>query len=329
MARAMERIKVIKWGLNPIRTSSPLERPAIEYCPYLLEGLDWGPQHVDLETQYQMRRCYFRHTLAGVADFAAYTEALEAEDDVIFWCEPVLRSALAILWALDTLVTRGTDLRRAYLVLAPGRSELEIFDPEAVHLAIARRIPVLEVIRPLVAARRHLASDSHTVCPDLSPLPPPVRDWAAVTNRLEDFLPDERGLDIVDSLLLDRLAEGAERGDGWSFAAWVVVLPDAYAQGHSLAGDRLWEHLMEMGEITPDRAYAGPANPLVSARYRGRPRLQSTRFRITRLGVQVRAGEVDAMRCRPFFRWVGGRLVTSERPLRRSEGAHTTAPMGA
>src|SRR5713226_5022059 len=171
-------MKIIKMHVGPIDPVLPVEDLRFEYCPplYRVGPLDWGPQHVDLAIQELMRCCYFRIPFAGNPVLESYSGTLESGDEVAFWCEPILPSCLGILWALEALAARGADLRNASLVLSPGRTDIEVVDPQAIRAAVAQRIPAGECLAPLVPVRRHLASDSDEVRADLSALPPPLQD---------------------------------------------------------------------------------------------------------------------------------------------------------
>jgi hypothetical protein len=323
---APQRFKVIKWGDCAVDAYAHVAGLKLEHCPPIWEALHWGPQHRDLKTQQMLRCSYFRSNRA--TDFDAYVEALESGDEVLFWCEPSLGSCLHILWVLETLAARGADLPNGSLALSPVCT-LEKGDPKLIQEAIAARISVHEVLQPLIEVRRHLASDSEVVRADVSRLPPAVRDWAAVTDLLEDFLPDERGLDLVDGLLLDALADGPPRRRTWRkaiFPIGVVIsrLEDPPASGrHDIGSGFLWERLLELGGVLdPLGAPLAARDRLIEICF-GDPDgdLQvvprCTEVRIGLLGKRVRAGEADALIDGRLIRWVGGRMISSERPLRR------------
>jgi hypothetical protein len=221
---------------------------------------------------------------------------------------------------LESLSTRGVDLHSASLMLLRQPLLVEPPTKAMTEEAFAHRVPVREVLDPLIAIRRHLASDSEQVLSDLSPLSSPVRAWAAVTERLEDLLPDERGLDLIDSLLLDELArEGsgvrARCPETWPQAATVVAL-HSVPKWHYFCSNRLYERLLELSGIIT-RAHVDCRNLLVQAWFRGEANFAWTHFRLTALGQRVRAGKEDALsRCR-LVRWVGGRMISRDRPLRR------------
>jgi hypothetical protein len=277
---------------------------------------------VDLTTQHLMRCSYFGWPLTGYHEEEVDNcrRALEDDEAVTFWCEPVLTGCLCILWVLEALVTQRVDLTRAYLALSPGRTDIQALNPEAIRQAVQERIPVSEVLDPLIVVRRHLASDCEHVCADRSPLPPPLCNWVAVTDRLVDFLPDGRGLDLLDEILLDRLAEEEEAGEEWPTAAVILGRVHNHSHGHALREERLWERLLELSAYSRMLQMWQPddENRLVEARFEGDASFGQTRFRLTRLGREARDGTVDALPLCSFVRWVGGRQVSRERPLRRS-----------
>src|ERR1051326_4882476 len=208
------QLQIVRRGWSWVTRHHPQELAAaaglpLVYGPRLLDPLDWGPQHVDLDLQVLLRRCYHRHAARDDTEaVAACTEALSQGADLVFWGHPDLASALSILWAVDWLHRRGADLQHAHLVLdarlpteCPGRSIEEL------HSLLEARVPVADCLTRLLQIRRHLASDSGPVERDLRGLPEPLRAWAVVTGRLADCLPDARGLDFLDSMILDLLDE--------------------------------------------------------------------------------------------------------------------------
>jgi hypothetical protein len=230
-------LEVIKWQQGPISTLEREEEIDLSYLPALSDSLDWGPHHVDLATQNQMRLCYFRrpHSLIDTSHLDLYSQRLRDGADVLFWGEPVLGSCLGILWALDALVTRDTPLDRACLALSPARSYRQSLTPAALQQCLEERVPVEEFLEPLVALRRHTASDIRLSPPDLSTLPPRVREWVALTQLMTDFVPDRCGLDLIDSLLLNNLTEEWQKG--------VQVVAKSCGQtppGHEFGDGRLW-----------------------------------------------------------------------------------------
>src|SRR5262249_23591755 len=88
---------------------SDVERLGIRVCPSLSDWLEVGPQHVDLTLQTQLRERYFRDSDMSPCQrrdlecLDAYAQALATGEEVAFWCDPQLKSCLAILWALDAL----------------------------------------------------------------------------------------------------------------------------------------------------------------------------------------------------------------------------------
>jgi hypothetical protein len=292
------------------------ERLGIRFLSPLSDWLEVGPQHVDLTRQAKLRKEYFPSTECQEAiqnderRVEACTQTLASGERVLFWSGPRLGSCLAVLWVLDALHQRGADLRNASLLFwptTPGESPTE---PDT-RRAFEQLVPVPEVLEPLIDVRRHVASDSDVVQADLSALPPQVRDWAAVTDYLADYLPDERGLDVPDSHLLNLLTE-----EWQSMSALASRFPHPREPGWGvLYRDRLIElsgHDPATRGSAPD-----PAPTLVAVRRRRDGDVWRSPFRITPLGSRVRAGEEDALALGLFRRWVGGRLVAKERPLRR------------
>ena len=61
----------------------------------------------------------------------------------------------------------------------------------------------------------------------------------------------------------------------------------------------------------------GPVETLAQTRSRPDGDVRKSHFRITPLGSRVRAGEEDALARGLFHRWVGGRLISTQRQIRR------------
>jgi hypothetical protein len=316
-------VKIVKWYPGRIVLSEAAEELTFDYLRILDDPLDWGPQHVDLATQHLMRCVYFGWN--GMPDrevLGTCCQSLTDGDEVIFWGEPVLASCLNTLWALETLSVWKIDLRRAYLVLSPDRTDIRRLQPEAVWRSISERIPVVEVLEPLIIVRQHLGSDSDSVPADRSLLPEPLQEWIAVTDHLQDFLPDERGLDMMDEQLLLGLAGEIESGNDWPTGARVVSAVDLHSGGHSLSDTRLWMRLMELAGFSRImmRWSHHFDTRLVEVQLASDGKLGKTRFCLSELGVKALAGAIDALPLCSFVRWVGGRQVSSARPLRRPVG---------
>jgi hypothetical protein len=137
-----------------------------------------------------------------------------------------------------------------------------------------------------------------------------VRSWAALAERLTDWVPDHRGLDLYDGLLLEALTPEWKR----------AIVPI----GHAVKNDPrengmgdlfLWERLVQLSDQCgvflgwwqreDDGAH------LCELRIDGPADVRSAKVRITPTGEAVRAGRADALKHRSLFRWIGGRLLTS------------------
>jgi hypothetical protein len=294
-----------------------VERLGIRVCSSLSDWLENGPQHVDLARQTLLRECYFRESDMFPCQsrdrecLNAYAQALATGEEMVFWCDPQLTSCLGILWALDALHQRGADLRRASLLLWPATpGESPASEPET-RRAFEQLVPVPEVLQPLIAIRRHLASDSDELDADLSPLPPPVHDWAALTRHMADYLPDERGLNVPDAHILNLMKEE------WQSGTQIVTrFPHPREPGW---GVMWYNRLRELCSAAPfdEASFGSPDGILAQARARPGDTVLQARFRLTPLGSRARAGEEDALARGYFSRWVGGRWITRDRPLRR------------
>lgn len=306
-------MKVIKYGSWRIGDLKHVPGLELDYCPTLWDDLHWGPQHVDLSVQKLLRRSYRRGRPDPDSDISAYIKALASGEEVMFWGEPSLPSCLAIVWVLDTLVSHGADLRHATLALPPVTT-IDSNDREMLQKTIAARIPVSEVLQPLIDIRRYLASDRDPVRADLSLLPPSVQAWAAVTDLLELFVPDERGLDLIDSLILDTLMRRCKYKRNWHQvprvqAAIVYSLHDEGYERCEITDTHVWERLLELAGIS---SRLPEEQRLVEVQCGERFEPRSTQVRSSLLGQRVRAGEVNALEYCLLDRWVGGRLIANK-----------------
>jgi Pentapeptide repeats (8 copies) len=309
-------------GINRPSDFAPL---GIQVCPPLKDWLEVGPQHVDLTRQTELREQYYRYyEQAGAptkewSHLDAYAQALATGEPVIFWCDPELGSCQGILWALDALHQRGAELRNASLLLWPTRVGSPPSEPET-RRVFEQLVPVPEVLQPLIAIRRQIASDSNDLEVDLSSLPPQVREWAALTRHMEDYLPDQRGLAVPDAHLLNLLNEEWQSG---------TQIMQRFPRPQETGWGVMWsEHLRELCDAAPyiEDDFGTPDGMLAQARARRSDTVLSARFRITPLGIRVRAGQEDALACGWFSRWVGGRLITQDRPLRRPRRRPVASP---
>jgi hypothetical protein len=311
-------MNVVKWYEGRIELTRPADDLKFKYF-FVSDPLDWGPHHVNLATQRSLRLAYFGWPSAADAPLACCCQALERGEEVTFWCEPVLVSCLCLLWALESLAVLKVPLHSCYLAASPGRTDIQRLDPDEIRRSIRDPIPVGEVLDPLVALRRHLASDSDAISVDRSSVPSQLSDWLAVAGRLVDYLPDSRGLDILDQILLDRLSEEAEGGEEWPNAAMILGRANTHPDGHSIRTDCLWERLLQLSGFTRIlRLYAeDEENRLIEARFDGDASFARAHFRLTPLGRKAREGEIDFLPLCPFVRWIGGRQVSRVRQLRR------------
>jgi hypothetical protein len=284
--------------------------------PALSEVLDWGPLHCDPEIQQRLRECYFRQPYKAASVFDKYLGQMPKDDELVFWCERVLPGCLVILWALDHLVSRGAELHRSSLALSPAGAITDPVATDSLCQALSERVPIGETLEPIVAVWRHIASDSYPIAPDLSGIPEPVRGWVAITERMTDHLPDARGLDLVDSIILDALTRS------WRRAGRVLgECFDRVPRGQYISDARFGPRLFELAGHTLDwpQVLTRRRQTLVEMCYREEGSGLRPSFRLTLLGLQVREGEVPLPEHIPYCNWVGGRMITNASPLRDDE----------
>jgi hypothetical protein len=157
--------------------------------------------------------------------------------------------------------------------------------------------------------RQYISSDSSQFQPDLTELPEKVAEWASIVNLLGDFLPDKRGTDVLDRLLLHALS------DDWQTAAEIIVNADTNAPTGHIFGDHWpWYRLVEMSDL--HQAVPGcmgwAKTPMIETEFAGGVPYGAIRFRLTSLGKRAKAGQINVSRYLPCFRWVGGRLITNK-----------------
>jgi hypothetical protein len=91
--------------------------------------------------------------------------------------------------------------------------------------------------------------------------------------------------------------------------------------GHKISYEQYWERLLELCGCVPFttlRASGQWEDALVEAHIDGEVVTGSIQVRIRPLGLRVRDKRTDALRHRHSYnRWVGGRLITRNRVIRR------------
>jgi hypothetical protein len=230
---------------------------------------------------------------------------LREGDELVLWAHPTLSNALSLLWLIDWLCERD-EAGALTLVLDPVQPYRDAWSTEQIAHFFEQRVDVRPLAERLAEVRRTLSSPSAPFGADLSQLPEPVASWLAVTELLLDYLPDVRGLDLFDSLLLDQL------GDEWSKASYAVAhMLTGVPPAHNPATRMLWERMVELSDLA-EAAPGGCSEPgfaLCEMRLSGPASMLNAEVRITKLGKSVRSGRRDAIQGRGIHRWVGGKLI--------------------
>jgi hypothetical protein len=231
--------------------------------------------------------------------------------ETVLWAEPSLAGCLAILVACEWLVTANRDLSQASLALSPCISYKEPLETRDVRRALTERIPLEEVGEALVVVRREIASSDTSLSPDLAAVDARVRTWAELVLLLRGFLPDERGLDLVDAMILDELRLGRCR---------FLDLCNAQTQlpkGYDFGDIRLWERLLELSGLYPVSAMRSSREeePLITLDIQ--PHHPLSVVQLTSFGSRVAEGRTSALKKRDFCRWVGGRYIQRDNLLVR------------
>src|SRR5207245_2279900 len=101
--------------------------------------------------------------------------------------------------------------------------------------------------------------------------------------------------------------------------AVLIACWDLAPDGHDFGDHQLWQRLIELSGNTPTLARSGASwdDVLIEARFDGQATWGTTHFRIRPLGLRVRDKRTDALKHCRFHRWVGGRLITNDRSIRR------------
>lgn len=276
----------------------------------LVNGLDWGPLHPDLAVEALMRGAYF----SGFGpEFEEHRYVIpDYSDDIILWAEPSLAGCLAVLTACDWLLTAGRDLSKAALSLSPCISYKEPLEAREMRAALATRIPLQDVVEVLVNVRRDVASRGTTFSPDLTSVDCRLRNWGELVLLLRNFLPDERGLDLLDAKILEELRAGPRKVTDLMQA--LIYFPREY----DISGIRLWERLLELSRVHPVSAMRNGMEveePLLTLTLHSHHPLSVVE--LTQFGSRVAEGRSNALKKRDFRRWVGGRYVHRENLLLR------------
>lgn len=318
---------IAQYGAVPVSTEIPYRvkrgtNPPVRYAAPLVDARYWGPHHVDLNLQAQLRRAFMRWESPDEQTAADLATVIRHGDEVVVWAHHEFGSFLAVLWLLDRMTGHGADPSRIRLVI-DHKSPYERHTAEELAAAAEGALPFAEIADPLLRVRREIASDSDSVEIDRSGLPPEVADWAKLAERLQDLLPDSRGVDWFESRLLQQL------GKKWRGGHLVISGAMMQYRRDFVFGDvLLWMRLLLMSDhasLLGRSYYLDSPLRLCEVRIDGDVLPGCAKARITRLGAEVRNGKADALENRETCRWVGGRLLTAERPLRHNGSHHEDA----
>lgn len=288
----------------------------VGYSPPLLDDLLWGPQHTELHIQRLMRSTARPGQLNDDRAIELCLWLLERNEELVLWGDPQTSSCLSLLCALARFSERTNRFDQISLVV-DARLPLQVDGNIETFLDLFNgRLPVRPFLAPLLAARRHFGSDSDPIEANVSELPSAVAEWVSLGNHLADLFPDERGLDRFDDRLLEHLTADWQRVS-WPVAGAMLRLPTCLG----LPGDVLWRRLLELSDHEELQSPLGNSNrghELCWMKITDPGDLLNARVRITPFGAEVRSGQSDALTRRSIHRWIGGRLITRERLLRRS-----------
>lgn len=297
---------IVQHGL--VLAGEPSEFP-YRYAAPLFDCPAVGPQHLDWRTERLLRHAH------GVtwSDLDRIDEhaALLDEDLVLLSQQPELNDVVAAFWWIDVMTQRGFDLSSVRLAIRKRRATAaQEID------AVQKAAPIGDDLEPLLALRHAIAADTDDLILPIEGVSDARRGWASIAERIRDFLPDSRGLDVYDARALDAIAADWTRG--------VTVISDAVHRTdphHAILDRLLWERVEALASDEPAsdpraaRDDDAPASALVELEYDGRWHFQRARVRRTALREEVLAGR-DALTVRRFDRWVGGRFMTNERIAR-------------
>jgi hypothetical protein len=273
--------------------------PVLRYAQAMYDLLVVGPHHRSASTQHAMRCAEGLPSDLPLLD--AHRGLLDG--DLVVFSFHDLGSVLAVLWWIDAMAERGADVSRVRLATAPSPAVAphgQRFASEAI--ALGDDVPALRALRQAIAA------DDDVIALPFEPVSEPRRAWAGVSAQLARLLPDGRGLDAFDALLL----EGAE--DDWMPVVELIVRALRPQTPLTTIGDLiLWSRIEEMADERPrDDVPRSGTTALFELDRGSADGFRTARVRLTTLGREVRAGR-DALRLRRFDRWVGGRYLTASR----------------
>lgn len=290
-----------------VLAGEPSEFPH-RYAPPLFDCPAVGPQHLEWRTERLLRHAH------GVtwSDVDRLDEhAALVDEGLVLLSQPELNDVMAALWWIDVMTQRRVDVHQVRLAIRPRWATAT----EEVY-AVQKAAPIGDDLEPLLAIRRAIAADADELVLPIAAVSEVRREWASIAERIRDFLPDARGLDLYDTLALNAIGSDWTRG--------VPVISDAVHRAdrrHAILDLLLWERVEALASDEP----AGdprmsfdddpPSSALVELEYEGRRHFQRARVRRTALGEEVLAGR-DALAVRHFDRWVGGRFMTNERIAR-------------
>ena len=298
---------IVKWGRIGIE---PIHEDWTYRWLCLGDVLHWGPQHVDLDVEVRMRMEYHRSTWPRdeLANLEACRAALLAGEDVRLWCEPTLGCSLAHLRLLHWLYVSKTDA-------PPGGGQGSVaawqrLERGSVLLALEEALLARDYLPDLAELRAHMAGERGLLDPDVSKLPGAIRGHFDAVRLLVDFMPDERGLDVMDRVLIGHL------GNEWTRAVKLIVESVKQLPPHYDIGDLwLWDRALELCGMFPGSWRSQWQEELVDPDFAKGCTLQTARFRLSQLGLAVKEGRAEALAQRRFYRWVGGRLLANDPSL--------------
>lgn len=294
-------IPFIKWGSrvrsqeDGLRARMQREGAMVEFAERSTDYLTDGPLNADCRLTVQLRRAYYRTPNRWDELLDTYEKLIVQSPEAIICSDQSLPDCLGTLFIVNALHQRGVDLTRCRLYLCRAADD----DPSpGVFVDLGPMIPRLTDLWAVVCTRP----------PDLLGLQttaagPDADRWLALLTRLIYLMPDERGIDAVDELILTRL-----RGKALTVADLVSRVTHHLDSVGAVADQHLHARILALsehnwllaGSLPEWRSPPIRLGPLESAD------LAAVAPSLTQVGRRILGGasRVDAVY--RAWRWIGG-----------------------